>query len=633
MADSNYTFPAGTGELVLGRTLPSLLDEACDVRNNERALNQQTTSGWQALSTRAFRDQAEALALGLVGLGLQRGDRIALYTHSDTSFCLADMACLLAGLVDVPIYLTHAEAAVRHILSETKARVLVVSDHALLNDISPALDVAEELETIILAEAPADLPGMHEGRSLTSFAALMAQGKAAHADAKATIEELKAHIEPDDLATIIYTSGTTGTPKGVMLSHQNISSNALGAFSGMGDAYRNGEEVALSFLPLTHIFARTLHYGYLFYGTAVYFSHPDHIREHFGEVQPTIFATVPRVLEKAYERILARGGELHGLKKQIFDWSLELARRYDVSKEPTGLFAAQLALADKLVLSKWRDALGGRIRMVIVGGAALRGELVNLFGAAKVKVLQGYGLTETSPVISYNRPQHNRAGTVGTALPGVEVNIAEDGEILSRGPHIMQGYYQNEAATHEAINEDGWFHTGDSGEMAADGFLVVTGRLKNNFKLSTGKYVTPQPLEQALEASALIEQAMVVGEGEKYCAALIFLSQEQLTSSFGYTPETVKQTLEDPGLQQKLRDTIEAANKELPHWSRVKRATLIVGELSTDNELLTPTLKLRRRQVKERYADYLETMYGRQQATLPHGLVLEIEEAAATQAA
>ena len=619
-----YTAPPKSGDAVLGRTLPSLLNEACERWPNPKALNERVADGWRSLSTDAFKREAEEGALGLLELGLTRGDRVLFYTHSDLSFCLPDMACLTAGLVNVPLYLTHSQGAIRHILEEAEAKALVVSDEALFKEIEPLLDAARGLERIVLMRPTGKVLSKTDLEpDLITWESVCERGREAHDDVAEAAARLESLLSPADLATLIYTSGTTGRPKGVMLSHENLSYNALTAFSGLPDI-KPGEEVALSFLPLTHVFARALHYGYLQRGVAVYFGTPDSIREDFKEVKPTLFASVPRVLEKAYERILATGEALTGVKRGLFDWALELARAYDVTREPAGRYAWQLRLADRLVLSKWREALGGRVRYVIVGGAALRGNLVNVFGAAKVNVLQGYGLTETSPVITYNRPGHNRPGTVGVPLPGVEVTLNKEGEILTRGPHVMGGYYKNPDATAKAVDAEGWFHTGDLGTFTDDGFLTITGRVKNMFKLSTGKYVMPQPLEARLEADPLTEHALVVGDGEKYCAALLFVNQEALQNA------ARRWGSEDAGLGSEearahFQDLIKAANADMPHWSQVKKVVLIEGDLTIDNGMLTPTLKVRRPKVLEEYKAYLEGIYRGAPQGKTQGVVLEID--------
>ena len=327
-------------------------------------------------------------------------------------------------------------------------------------------------------------------------------------------------------------------------------------------------------------------------------------------------AAVARVLEKAFERILATGSSLSGLKRNLFDWSMELARQYDVSKEASGFFALQLKIADRLVFSKWREALGGRIQHISVGGAALRADLTNAFGAAGINLLQGYGLTETSPVVSFNRSGRNKAGTVGEVLAGVEVKLSPEKEIWVRGPNIMQGYYKNPEQTAEVL-QDGWFRTGDLGEFSEDGYLKITGRLKNLFKLSTGKYVMPQPLEERLEAEPLISHALVLGENEKYCAALVFINKEMFKSD---DPVALKQSEVDDQLKAMLQRT----NEDMPPWSSLKKVALILDELTIDNNMLTPKMSVKRNLVFEKYQDYIEALFDRHDAELSRGIILDI---------
>ncbi len=603
-------YTAATGRVVLGRTLPSLLDEACTNNPNKRAFNESGDAGWQSQSSVAFRAQAEALALALHDMGLQAGERVAFFTHSDLSFCLPDMACLMAGLVNVPIYVTQNADAVSFILKEIEARVLVVSDAALLGTITPLLEDTAVRTVVIRCPEAAQVP---EGLELLSFSTLLERGEALLNASPDAGKALRQEVRADDLATIIYTSGTTGTPKGVMLTHENISSNVMAAFSGIPELKR-GQEVALSFLPLTHIFARTLHYGYLAWGTAVYFTTPEGVRDQLREVQPTTFATVPRVLERVYEGILKAGGELSGVQKPIFDWAMSLARRYEPEERTASgnilsntFYSTQHRAAAKLVFERWREAMGGKLNIVIVGGAALRPELVRVFGAAGVAALQGYGLTETGPIIAYNRPNRNRPGTVGELLPGTEAQFSKSGELLVRGPQVMHGYFNNAEANTEAIDPDGWFHTGDLGEVSEDGFLMITGRSKNVFKLSTGKFVMPQPLEEALEADPRIEHALIIGEGEKYCAALLFLAP-------GHDSEEA---------EAELKRAVQEANRALPEWSQAKRALLLTDTLSIAEGTLTPKLSVRRKQVLERYQTQISALYRPDKRST--GRILELE--------
>ena len=618
-----YTAPSG--RVVLGRTLPSLLDEACLNNPNEKAFNEATETGWRSVSSTDFRAQAEALGLALRDLGLAAGTHVAFFTHSDLSFCLPDMACLMAGLVSVPIYLTQNVDTIRFILQDAAAEAVVVSDAELLGKLEPLLAETAVRALIIRDPTGAERINLPEGLTLVTLAALLERGESLVQASPDAGKALRQNVQAGDLATVIYTSGTTGTPKGVMLTHENISSNVMAAFTGIPQLKR-GQEVALSFLPLTHIFARTLHYGYMAWGTAVYFTTPDRVHDHLREVKPTTFATVPRVLERVFEGILKAGAELSGVQKPIFDWALALARRFEPGGD-TGtllsntLYSTQHRAAAKFVFDRWREAMGGRLGLVIVGGAALRPELVRVFGAAGVSVLQGYGLTETSPIIAYNRPERNHPGTVGELLPGTEARFSKSGELLVRGPQVMRGYLGNPEATAEAVNPDGWFRTGDLGEISEDGFLKITGRSKNVFKLSTGKFVMPQPLEEALEAHPSIEHALIVGEGEKYCAALLFLVPEK-------DPQTVK---------DELIYAVQEANRALPEWSQAKRAVLLTGTLTPENNLLTPTLKVKRNKVLEHFEAQISSLFEHDtQRNVKHGTesgsgssaerILEIQE-------
>lgn len=633
--------PPDSGTVALGRTLPSLIDEAAERNPNPRAFHRRTEQGWEPLSTAGFRTRSQHLALALRDLGLDRGDRVALLAHSDVGFIVADMACLMAGLVDVPIHVTHTGPAMRHILEGSEARALIVSDRALLDRVRAALDQLNDLEWIVFidesAEAASPAPPPDRIRR-TTVANLEARGEELHDAEPGRIDALKAEIDAQDLATLMYTSGTTGQPKGVMLTHENISSNVIASITGLTTYLRGDDEISLSFLPLSHIFMRTLQYGAMWFGTRVHFSDPETLSEDFQSVRPTFLATVPRVLEKAYERIRARGEELDGPSRWIFDWAMGLAEDFDVSRAPSSWEGLQLGVADRLVFSKWRDGLGGRIRTVIVGGAALRPELANRFGAAGIHVLQGYGLTETSPVIAFNRPARNRAGTVGPVIAGTEARIADDGEILVRGPHIMRGYWKQPDATEEAIDDDGWFATGDLGDATDDGFLIVTGRKKDLFKLSTGKYVTPEALEQALEAAAWVEHALVVGEAEKYCAALVFVSREALAEHLaadasGESPDgeslrndehAVARALKRDDVREAIRAAIREAQRGLPTWSQARRVALVPDELTREDGMLTPKLSKQRPRVREAYEREVQALYDRNDEPLEGATILDV---------
>ncbi len=611
-----YTAPPEDGEPVLGRTLPSLLYEACERYPNARAFNQPHGDGWRAFSYEEFRIQAEETALGLQSFGLQRGDRVAFFMESDVYFCLADMACLMAGVIDVPIYLTHTEEALRYVLDHAEARALFVSNLERLAAIAPVLEETPHVKTVILAE-PVEggaLPPLPESVGLATMEAIRQVGRTRREREPEAVTGMLERIDPQDLATIIYTSGTTGLPKGVMLTHENISSNALTAFQCMTD-YEPGPkgEVVLSFLPMTHVFARTLYYGYLGYGTSVYFTTPNELTTALPKVRPTLFATVPRVLEKVYARILERADALPKTKQRLFRWSLAVAEHYELGRRQPPMYRLKRRVADTLVFDKWRAALGGRVKHVICGGAALNARLANTFAAAGIDILEGYGLTETSPIITFNRPGRNRAGTVGQPIPGVEVMIADDGEILTRGPHVMKGYYRDEERTREVLDPDGWFHTGDIGEFTEDGYLRITDRKKDLFKLSTGKYVIPQPLENRLTADPLVEQAVVVGPGYKYATALIFPNEEGVRL-FARTQGiddalSFEELLEHPKVVARFQELVDRANVGMDPWSTIKKFKLVPAHLTPENGMLTPTLKVKRSLVYTTFADEIAALY------------------------
>jgi long-chain acyl-CoA synthetase len=596
----------------LGRTLPALIYHTKAVLPNEAAFVQWDGTNWKPFSTDQFIDACEELALGLLQIGLSPGDRVALYLESDVYFCLSDMGCLMAGLVNVPIYLTNSSETIEYVLGHADAHAIIVSDRERLSELEQVIRDGAAIHTVIMVdskgvlERPSSLP---EAVQLVSLDAIREKGKAKLAVDSAVGRELSDKIEPSDLATIIYTSGTTGRPKGVMLTHENISSNALMAYAGMV-GYRSGQggETMLSFLPLTHVFARTLYYGALAHGTSIYFSHPDRLVDDLSQVHPTILPTVPRVLEKVYARIIARTEAMSGLSGKIARWGL--SRAQSAKKGTAGVFHKT---ADQFVYKKWRSILGGNIRFVISGGAALNSDIANVFKQAGIEILQGYGLTETSPVIAFNRPNANRLGTVGQPLEWVEVKLAEDGEILTRGPHVMAGYFKDPERTREVIDAEGWFSTGDIGQLSEDGFLTITDRKKDLFKLSTGKYVMPQPLENNLSSEAIIDQSVVIGDGHKFAAALIFPNPEHLRilgRTLGLPANTSlpdlcsnEQVIKQVGL------LVDRANEGLPHWSTIKRFSIVPGELTVENELLTPTLKVKRSAVKARFLSEIEALY------------------------
>jgi len=610
-----HTAPPDAGPVALGKTLPELLYEACATYDNPRALNQPTGDGWTPCSLDQFRVRAEETALGLRDLGLERGEKVALLLESDVPFCVVDMGCLLAGLIDVPLYLSSSADQMTYVAEHSEARALAVANPKRLDQAADFLPDLPEIETIILCETGSgDRPDLPDRVDLVTLDEVRARGREAAPDREDAIRDLREQIDPEDLATIIYTSGTTGRPKGVMLSHQNISSNAINSVGEIDD-FENGPdgEVVISFLPMTHVFARMLQYAFMARGVCIYFTHPDDLVEALPKVRPTTFASVPRVLEKVYAGIRKKILGMEGPQKWIGEWALDLAVEYEIGTDPSAFYEAKRAVADRLVFRKWRDALGGRVKWIVVGGAALQPDLANTLAAADITTLQGYGLTETSPVITYTRPQRNRPGTVGEPLPGVEACIADDGEILTRGPHVMKGYYKRPEKTDEVLTEDGWFHTGDIGEFDEDGFLKITDRKKDLFKLSTGKYVMPQPIENQLGSQPPVDKAVVVGNDRKFCAALIFPEEDQVRAEAKARDLDSDTSLEDllaiPAVIDAFRELVVEANRGLDHWATVKRFALVPDELTIESGLLTPTLKVKRSEVQSTYAKEIEALY------------------------
>ncbi|PSB49002.1 long-chain fatty acid--CoA ligase [Cyanosarcina cf. burmensis CCALA 770] len=675
-----YTAPPNSGNVLLGRTLPSLLDEACDRAPNFHALNWWTEQGWQSLSERAFRTAAEEVALGLSNLGLEKGDRVALLMQSDVNFCIVDMGCLLAQLIDVPIDLTQTLENIVFITQHSEAKGLIVSNLDLLDHIIPYLSSTPDLQIAIVADVPLDWQGQSkhpQSLQIFSLAEIRQRGQAQMSDERQ--QQLRASLTANDLATIIYIPGATGKPQGVMLTHENLSANALAMFSGIPDLELGAKEVVLSFLPLTHVFARVFFYGHMNYGHSVYFTTPNRVMKHLKEVQPTIFATVPLLLEKIYQRILETGSQtpqpetaksvkydllprfrtfaaqmfqkkqetpqqkfrLSSLRwlpptqfklphwqasltawkslqteqtQRLVDWAIALAQQYELGRSPSGKYDWMLKLANRLVFSRWRSVFGGHLKYAICGGAALKAEIANLFAAARVTILQGYGLTETSSAVACNRGSFNRAGTVGVPLPGIEIAIASDGEILVRGPYVTQGYYKNPEATQQAIDSEGWFHTGDIGEFTADGFLKIVGLKKSHFKLSTGKYVTPQPLEHKLEQSPLVAKAVAVGAERKFCAMLIFPDFNNLRQQAQLLELDLPdaELLNHPCILALYQALVDEANCHLPYWSLVKRFQLINATLSVENGMLTPSGEVKRARIAEMFAQEINTLYGQE---------------------
>ena len=571
--------------------------------NLEKALVTKYDGEWQAVSSGRYLEQANAISRGLLRLGVQANDKIALISMTNrTEWSIMDTGILQLGAQTVPIYPTISEEDYAYILNHSGATYCFVSCTEVLEKIRAISDQVPGLKEIYSFDRIEGCP---------NWAELLELG--ADPSNQAEVEGHKAGVKPEDLATLIYTSGTTGKPKGVMLTHHNIVSNVLASKERVPFEYGAS---SLSFLPVCHIFERMILYLYQYCGISIYFAEGlDKISDNLKEVRPQVMTVVPRLLEKVYDRIIARGAELTGLKKALFFWAVDLGLQFEPYGANGWWYEARLSLARKLIFKKWKEALGGNLETMVSGSAALQTRLARVFGAAGIPVMEGYGLTETSPVISVN-DQRNRGwkiGSVGRIIRDVEVKIAADGEILCKGPNVMAGYYKDPELTAQVIDADGYFHTGDIGEIDADGFLRITDRKKEMFKTSGGKYVAPQLLENRMKQSRFIEQVMVVGEGEKMPAALIQPNFEFLAEwakRHGIALGTPEEAVKDPKVIDRFKQEVSEANEQFAKWEKVKDFRLTPDTWTVDAGHLTPTMKLRRKIIREKYSDLYREIYG-----------------------
>ncbi len=559
---------------------------------------------WIKTSTQEYLDKANAISRGLLRLGVNRNDKIAIISSNNrTEWHITDIGVLQTGAQTVPMYPTISAEDYEYILNHSESQYVFVSD----------IEVYQKLQSI-KANVPLlkDVFSYNDISGCKSWKEIIELG--ADTSNQDVVEDRKNNVATTDLATIIYTSGTTGRPKGVMLSHQNIVSDVL--MSAPRVPLRAGDTRALSFLPICHIFERMLTYLYQYYGISIYFAESiEKISDNLKEVKPHVMSVVPRLLEKVYDKIYAKGADLTGIKKALFFWALDLGMEYKPYKQNGAFYEFKLKIARKLIFSKWQEGLGGELELLVSGSAALQTRLTKVFCAANIPVMEGYGLTETSPVISVNDMRNGgfRVGSVGKVLDGVEVKIAEDGEILCKGPNVMMGYYKDETQTADVLKE-GYFHTGDIGEIDSDGFLRITDRKKEMFKTSGGKYVAPQILENAFKQSRFIEQIMVIGDGEKMPAAFIQPNFEFVTEWAHRHNNTTFSSNEDMCSSKmvidRIQEEIDHCNEKFGNWEKVKRFELTPDIWSIDAGHLTPTMKLRRKIIKEKYNDLYQKIYG-----------------------
>ncbi|GLB50218.1 AMP-dependent synthetase/ligase [Neptunitalea lumnitzerae] len=572
--------------------------------NIKDALTVKRNGDWVPTSTEEYIDQANKISRALVKRGVQKNDKIAVISSSNRSeWHIIDIGVLQTGAQNVPIYPTISEQEYEYILNHSEAKYCFVSD----------IEVLQKLKSIIANTKLEAVFTLDEIDNEINWSVLLDEGT--DDGNQPEVESRKKAVKSSDLATIIYTSGTTGKPKGVMLSHDNIVSNVLASYDRV--PLNAGNSKALSFLPICHIFERMVVYLYQYYGISIYFAESiDKMSENIKEVQPEVMTVVPRLLEKVYDKIFEKGSELKGVKKALFFWALELGEKFEPYNNANGAFYnLQLKLARKLIFSKWQEALGGKIKIMVSGSAALQPRLARVFGAAGLPVMEGYGLTETSPVIAVNDQRNNgwKIGTVGKMLAGVKVKIAEDGEILCKGPNIMMGYFKDPELTSKVMTE-GYFHTGDIGEIDHKGFLKITDRKKEMFKTSGGKYVAPQIIENEMKQSRFIEQIMVIGEGEKMPAAFVqpnFEFVKEWAKRHHYEiGNTYEEIAKNEHVIQRIHEEIICFNERFGKWERVKAFELTPDVWSIDEGHLTPTLKLKRRIIKEKYKELYNKIYG-----------------------
>ena len=570
--------------------------------NLDKALTMKKNGKWQSTSTQDYINQANAISRGLLKLGVQPNDKIAVIsTTNRTEWNIMDIGILQIGAQNVPIYPTISKEDYEYILNHSEAIYCFVSD----------ADIIEKLNAI---KQNTKLKGVYTFNDIAnenSWKKVLELGK--DESNQDVVEDRKNNVKPENLATLIYTSGTTGKPKGVMLSHNNLVSNVLDSEKRVPFDY--GKSKALSFLPVCHVFERMILYLYQYCGVEIYFAESiEQMSENLKEVKPNVMTAVPRLYEKVYDKIIAKGTDLSGIKKALFFWAVNVGLKYEPYGANGWLYEKKLALARKLIFSKWKEGLGGNLDLMVSGSAALQPRLTRIFAAAGMPIMEGYGLTETSPVVSVNDQRNGgfKIGTVGRIIDNVEVKIANDGEILVKGPNVMQGYYKDPEKTSEVMS-GAYFHTGDIGEICDDGFLKITDRKKDMFKTSGGKYVVPSLLENQLKQSRFIEQIIVIGEGEKMPAALIQPNYEFIDDWIERKGKDVKKDklsiCSSQIIKDRIQKEVDEANEHFGKWEQIKKFELTPDIWTIDDGHLTPTMKMKRKAIKEKYKDLIEKIY------------------------
>ena len=595
------------------QTIPHYCFESFARHNKRDALAFKVNDVWTYLNGIEVVERVKRIAMGLAALGVKAGDRVAIISENQPEWSFVDLAILSLRAVNVPIYTTQAVEQIRFILENSGAKMLFISGKKLWRHAENAIQSVEQLEKLVFFDAD----GMPEGNSrVTSLRDVENQG-AEHAKIDAdAVDNSLAEIRASDLATIIYTSGTTGEPKGVMLTHENFVSNIVAISKGLPI---KSTDRSLAVLPLSHIFERTVFYVLCSNGVSIHYCAAfDQLASHLQEVKPTIMTAVPRLFEQVYHKIVKKGKAAGGWKTKLFNWALVVGQEYweakDMHRSVSPILAARHALADRLVFSKWRDGVGGSLRFFVSGGAPLSKKLSYAFWAAGIPILQGYGMTEAC-VTCANRPEDSKVGSIGTPFEGIEMKIAEkDGEVLVRGKNVMQGYYNNPEATAAALDDEGYYHTGDVGYVDHDGHFYITDRLKDLFKLSNGKYVAPLQVESLLKQSPLISQPLVVGSGRKQVGALVVPDWDALKEEMAAEGHDVKRSreelCEDPHFVKRIQKDAVDLTRELSDYERVKRVYLLPREFSIDKGEMTPTLKIKRSVIDEKYSEAIDEICG-----------------------
>ena len=568
---------------------------------SDNVLNTKYNGKWQSLSTHDYDLKANYISSSLISMGVKPGDKIAMISSTNRSeWSIIDMGLSQIGAINVPLYPTITSKDYLYILNHSECKYCFVSDLEVYEKVFAVKEQVKSLKNIY---------SFDNIDKCSNWRELIDSGQ--ESLNISIIQEQKSKVKPEDLATIIYTSGTTGTPKGVMLSHSNIVSNVLSTSNRF--PFETGKETALSFLPICHVFERVVLYSYLYNGIDVYFAESlETISDNLKEVKPEIMTAVPRLLEKVYDKIYSKGEELDGLKQKLFYWAVEIALKYEPYNNNGILYSIKLALAKKLILSKWQEALGGNLKLIASGSAPLQARLARVFTAAGMTIVEGYGLTETSPAISLNDMRNGglKIGTVGKLVDGVEVKIAEDGEILCKGPNVMMGYYKEEEKTKEVMSGD-FFHTGDIGIIDSDGFLKITDRKKEMFKTSGGKYIAPAVIEGEMKQSLFIEQIMVVGESKRMAAAIIQPNFEYIENwvKENNIQEKNEKIYRNDKLINEIQKDIDIHNEKFAQWEKIKKFELTSDPWTIENGLLTPTMKLKRKAIKSKYQDLINKIY------------------------